>query len=109
LKLPWRRQTAPDPNPAPSPSPGPALVWPTLATWASVVDATLLSEQTVKDAERFLQTYRRMTLPFRHASALRLREAIAAQVNPPPPATVMSMDVIAVALDARRKQLGQIG
>ena len=105
MKLPWRRQTAPHPNP----SPGPELVWPTLATWADAVDVSLLSERTVKDAERFLQTYRRMTLPVRHASALRLREAIAAQVNPPPPATVMSMDVIAVVLDARRKQLGQLG
>ena len=108
MKLPWRRQTAP-PNPAPSPSPGPELVWPTLASWANAVDVSLLSEQTVKDAERFLQTYRRMTLLVRREGALRLRAAIAAQVNPPPPATVMSMDVIAVVLDARRKQLGQLG
>jgi hypothetical protein len=100
--MPWRRES----RSHPSPSPGPELVWPSLETWASALDATLLSEQTVNEAERFLQAYRRMTLPVRHAGALRLREAIAAQVTPPPPVTVTSMDVIATALSARRRQLG---
>ena len=104
--MPWRRETASHPETASSPNPGPELVWPSLDTWASAVDATLLSEHTVKEAERFLETYRRQTLPVRHAAALRLRQAIAAEVNPPPPATVTSMDVIATALSARRRQLG---
>jgi len=47
-----------------------------------------------------------MNLGARRESALRLRSVIEAQVSPPPPATVASMDVIAVAVSARRKQLG---
>jgi hypothetical protein len=70
------------------------------------VDATLLSDKTVKNAERYLRDYRRMTLGVQRELALRLRSAIEAQVNPPPPATISSMDVIAVVLSARRKQLG---
>jgi len=57
VKMPWRRRTAPSPNPSPSPD----RVPPDLLAWADAVDTTQLSEKTVKDAERFLQNYRRMT------------------------------------------------
>ncbi len=80
---------------------------PDLLAWANAVDATLLSDKTVKDAERFLRDYRRMTsLGARREIALRLRSAIEAQVSPSPPATIGSMDVIATVLSVRRKQLG---
>jgi hypothetical protein len=60
------------------------------------VDATALSERTVREAERFLRDYRHMTsLGARRESALRLRAAIEAQVSPVPPGTISSMDVIA--------------
>jgi hypothetical protein len=104
VKIPWRRQTPHTPSPAPSP--GPELVWPSLQTWANALDVTTLSDKTAQDAERFLRDYRRMTLPVRWELALRLRSAIEAQVNPPPPATVTSMDVIATVLSARRRLLG---
>jgi hypothetical protein len=81
-------------------------VSPELLSWASALDVTSLSEETVSDAERFLQTYRRMTLPARRQIAFRLRSAIEDQVSPIPPPTVGSMDVIATAVSARRRQLG---
>jgi hypothetical protein len=81
-------------------------VSPELLAWAEALDTSRLSERTVKQAERFLRDYRHMVLGARRESALRLRSVIEAQVSPPPPATVGNMDVIAVALSARRKQLG---
>jgi hypothetical protein len=99
--MPWRRQTAPSSSPSPDP------VSPELLAWANTVDATLLSDKTVKDAERFLRDYRRMTnLGARRESALRLRSTIENQVNPSPPATIGNMDVIAAVVAARRKQMG---
>jgi hypothetical protein len=79
-----------------------------LLAWASAVDATSLSYETVQEAERFLRNYRRKstTLAVRHQMTLRLRTAIAKEVSPPPPASVHGMDVIATALAARRRQLG---
>jgi hypothetical protein len=81
-------------------------VSPELFVWASALDVTSLSEETVSDAERFLQGYRRMPLGVRRERALDLRYAIAAQVSPVPPPSVGSMDVIATAVSARRRQLG---
>jgi hypothetical protein len=81
-------------------------VSPDLLRWANALDVTSLSEETVSDAERFLQSYRRMPLLTRREIAFRLRSAVAAQVSPVPPPTVGSMDVIATAVSARRRQLG---
>lgn len=101
MKMPWPRRRAP------SPSPSPEQVSPELLAWADALDATLLSDRTVRDAERFLRDYRHMMdLGARRETALRLRHAIEAQVRPPPPATTSNMDVIAAVLSARRKQLG---
>ena len=97
--MPWRRQTAPSPSPDP--------VSPDLLAWAKALDATLLSDKTAKEAERFLRDYRYMTnLGARRESALRLRSAIENQVSPPPPPTVANVDVIATVVAARRKLLG---
>ena len=80
---------------------------PELRAWAEALDTSRLTDRTVKEAERFLRNYRHMTnLGARRESALRLRSVIEAQVSPPPPATIANTDVIAVALSARRKQLG---
>jgi hypothetical protein len=65
-----------------------------------------LSDQTVKNAERFLQNYRRMVIGARRETALRLRSRIEAEVSPRPPVNIGSMDVIATALQMRRRQLG---
>ena len=104
MKMPWRRETARETAPAPSPQPEPASL--ELLTWASALDTTSLSEETVSTAERFLQEYRRMNLRRRRDLALELRYAIAAQVRPVPPPSVGSMDIIATAISARRRQLG---
>lgn len=101
--MPWRR-AAPTPGPDPAPNPDP--VSPTLLAWAQAVDASQLSDQIVKGAERYLQDYRRMNVFTRREVGLRLRSAIEGQVSPPPPASVASLDVIATALSAWRKQLG---
>lgn len=100
--MPWQRRT----TTGPSPSPGPEPVRPDLLAWANALDATALSPKTVKDGERFLKDYRRMTvLGARREIALRLRTNIEAEVSPPPPPTLGNMDVIATALSARRRQL----
>jgi hypothetical protein len=101
--MPWRR-AAPTPGPDPDRTPQP--VSPTLLAWAQAVDASRLSEQTVKGAERYLQDYRRMNVFTRREAGLRLRVAIEGQVRPPPPASVASLDVIATALSAWHDQLG---
>ena len=99
--MPWRRRAAPDPDPEPD------SVSPELLAWAQALDTSQLSDRTVKQAERFLRDYRHMmNLGARRETALRLRSAIEAQVSPPPPATIANTDVIAVALSARRRQLG---
>lgn len=106
MRMPWRRGTAT--SPSATPDPGPDQISPTLLAWAKVVDATSLSYDTVQEAEHFLQNYRRKTstLAARRQITFRLRSAIAAQVSPPPPASVHGMDVIATALSVRRRQLG---
>jgi hypothetical protein len=124
VKIPWRRQTAPSPrpyagpdpgagpgsspgpSPVPSPAPSPDQVPPELLAWANAVDVTRLSDKTVKQAEQYLKSYRHMTLGVQREVALRLRSVIEAQVSPPPPATIGSMDVIATVLSERRKILG---
>lgn len=105
--MPWQRPSAPDPSSNSNPRPSPEQLPPDLLAWASVVDATGLSDKTVKTAEGFLRDYRRMnSLIARREIALRLRANIEVQVSPPPPPTVGSMDVIATVLSARRRQLG---
>jgi hypothetical protein len=81
-------------------------VSPTLLNWANALDVTALSQETMSAAERFLHDYRRMTLGVRREVAFRLRSAMEVQVNPVPPATIGSMDVIATVVSARRRQVG---
>jgi hypothetical protein len=116
MRMPWRRQAAalPSPEPGPSPDsglspasgPSPDPVSPDLLAWAQAVDASRLSDRTVKAGEQYLQDYRRMHALARREFGLRLRSAIEGQVSPPPPANIASLDVIAAALSARRRQLG---
>jgi hypothetical protein len=115
VKLPWRRQAAPNPSIGATASASPAQnstasttpVSPALLAWANALDATKLSPDTVASAEKFLREYRRMgTLNARRELALRLRSAITDEVTPHPPASTSSMDVIATAVQVRRKQLG---
>ena len=109
VRMPWRR-TVPDPNPDPGPDPGPGPspdpVSPALLAWAQAVDASRLSEKTVKQAENYLRDYRHMNYLARREFGFRLRSVIEAQVSPSPPSSVASLDVIATALSARRRQLG---
>lgn len=116
MKMPWRRGTADSHGAITSPervladlANPPNGVSPTLVAWASVVDATGLSDRTVKNAERFLQMCRKpmtTTLGSRRETALRIRSNIEHEVSPPPPPTIGNMDVIATALNMRRRQLG---
>jgi hypothetical protein len=77
-----------------------------LLAWAQAVDASRLSERTVKQAEQYLRNHRRMDYMTRREFGYRLRSLIEGQVSPAPPSSVASLDVIATALSARRKQLG---
>jgi hypothetical protein len=97
----WRR-AAPSPDPAPDPDP----VSPALLAWAQALDASRLSERTVKAAEQYLRDHRRMNYMTRREFGYRLRSLIEAQASPAPPSSVASLDVIATALSVRRKQLG---
>jgi len=111
MKMPWRRGAAGRPGADPTRVPRELVDWanqtsPTLVAWANVVDATGLSATTVKNAERFLRDYRRMVISARREMALRIRSKIEAEVSPRPPVTIGSMDVIATALQMRRRQLG---
>ena len=120
MKLPWRRQAAPDSSITGPTSASPAStskaraskasatqVSPALLAWANALDATRLSPDTVASAERFLRDYRRMgTLNARREIALRLRALIESEVSPRPPVSAASMDVIATAVQVRRRQLG---
>jgi hypothetical protein len=115
LKLPWRRQGAPDPSIAAAigastvstSDASASRVSPSLLGWADALDATGLSDDTVASSERFLRDYRRMgNLGARREIALGLRSAITAEVSPRPPVSASSMDVIATAISVRRRQLG---
>ena len=99
MKVPWRRA-------APSPDPDPDPVSPDLLAWAQALDASRLSDRTVKEAEQYLRDHRRMNYETRREFGFRLRSAIEAQVSLAPPSSVASLDVIATALSVRRKQLG---
>ena len=101
MRVPWRR-AAPSSNPDPDPDP----VSPDLLAWAQALDASRLSDRTVKEAEQYLRDHRRMNYETRREFGFRLRSAIEAQVSPAPPSSVASLDVIATALSVRRKQLG---
>ena len=101
LRVPWRR-AAPSPDPAPDPDP----VSPALLAWAKALDASRLSERTVKQAEQYLRDHRRLNYETRREFGYRLRSLIEAQASPAPPSSVASLDVIATALSARRRQLG---
>jgi hypothetical protein len=111
MKVPWRREAASHPGVGPSSErlpPAPTnIVTPTLLAWAEALDATTLSDKTVKNAERFLRTYKRMfDIGARREMAMRIRSTIETEVNPRPPVSIGNMDVIATALQVRRRQLG---
>jgi hypothetical protein len=76
-----------------------------LLAWAQALDASRLSDRTVKQAEQYLRHYRRLNFEARREFGYRLRSLIEAQASPAPPSSVASLDVIATALSVRRKQL----
>jgi hypothetical protein len=106
--MPWPRRTTGRPSASASSGtkPEPEPVRPDLLEWANALDATSLSAQTVKDGERFLRDYRKISIPARREIGFRLRSKVEAQVRPRPPVALGNMDVIATALAARRRQLG---
>ena len=97
----WRRAV-----PSPDPAADPDAVSPALLAWAQALDASRLSERTVKTAEQYLRDHARMNYETRREFGYRLRSVIEAQASPAPPSSVASVDVIATALSVRRKQLG---
>ena len=102
----WQRSAQPSPDAAPTGQPAQETVPPSLLAWAQAVDISRLSDNTVRQVERFLRGYRHMTLYDRQQEGFRLRDAVEAQVSPPPPADTHPMDVLATVLAVRRKQLG---
>src|SRR5262249_7287850 len=92
--------------PSPDPAPDPDAVSPALLAWAQALDASGRGERTVKPAEESLRVHARINYMPRREFGYRLRSLIEAQASPAPPSSVASLDVIATALSARRKQLG---
>ena len=65
-----------------------------------------LSDQTVREAEDYLNKYRHMNLELSQQMGWRVMAAIEAQVTPSPPPFAQPLDVIATVLALRRKQPG---
>ena len=57
-------------------------------------------------AVQAISGYRHMTLNDRQQEGFRLRDAVEAQVSPPPPVNAFPLDILATVLAVRRKQLG---
>jgi hypothetical protein len=102
----WQRSAQPSPDAVPTGQPAPEAVPPSLLAWSQTVDVSRLSDRTVRQVERYLREYRHMTLADGQEEGFRLRAAVEAQVSPPPPVDVHSLDVLATVLAVRRKQLG---
>ena len=102
----WQRSAQPSSGAVPAGQPASEAVPPSLLAWAQAVDVSRLSDKTVRQAERYLRGYRHMTPNDRQQEGFRLRDAVEAQVSPPPPADAHPMDVLATVLAVRRKQLG---
>jgi hypothetical protein len=102
----WQRSAQPSPDAVPTGQPAPEAVPPSLLAWAQAVDVSRLSDRTVRQVERYLRGYRHMRLADSQEEAFRLRAAVEAQVDPPPPVDAQSLDVLATVLAVRRKQLG---
>ena len=102
----WQRSAQPGPDAVPTGQPAPGAVPPSLLAWAQAVDVSRLSDRTVRQVERYLRGYRHMTLAHRQQEGFRLRDAVEAQVSPPPPVDAFPVDVLATVLAVRRKQLG---
>jgi len=103
----WARGIAADPALAPPGSSAPDRVQQpgrddALTAWARAVDASRLSDRTAAAIEAYLRTYRHMAGPARAESALRLVDAVTAQVSPPPPMNQFPLDILATVLAARR-------
>lgn len=86
--------------------PGADEVSPALAAWAQVVDVSRLTDTTIRQAEEYLRTYRRMDLFVRRELAWRLVAVVQTQVSPPPPISIAPLDIFATVITAWRKQLG---
>jgi hypothetical protein len=84
----------------------PVLERPDLVAWAQAVNASMLSADTVKEAEDFLRQYDRLNIRTRREFSFRLVAQIERQVSPPPPLSLRPLDIISTALEARRRQLG---
>ena len=92
----WRRDTKPRPE----------VERPDLVAWAAAVDASRLSDHTVRQAEEYVRDYRKLNVYTRRAISFRLVAQIEQQVSPPPPLSLLPNDIIWAALSARRRQLG---
>ena len=101
----WRRKAQQDTRNT-QPAAQPAAVPADLAAWAREVDVSRLSDQTVREAEDYLNKYRHMNLDLSQQMGWRVIAAVEAQVTPSPPAFAQPLDVIATVLALRRKQLG---
>ncbi|MBV9794135.1 MAG: hypothetical protein JO016_09360 [Actinobacteria bacterium] len=106
--MPWRRETATSPalGTSPRPKTSQQVVSAALMSWAEEMDPTRLTADTALEIEKFLREYRKYTLYARREIAFRLRSAVQKEVRLPAPPSVQSMDVIATAVQLRRRQMG---
>lgn len=101
----FRRLLGRTDNAPQAPVPPDALPADVLA-WSEVVDVSRLSDKVIRDFEYYLKNYKYMPLGDRQELGWRLISLVQSHVSPPPPLDAQPMDVLAIVLAARRRQLG---
>ena len=101
----WRRRAESEPQ-APTPGVSQDALPADVLAWAQVVDVSRVPDRTMREAEYFLKNYRWMPLGDTQEMAWRIVSVIQSSVNPPPPLDAQPLDVLAIVLAARRKELG---
>jgi len=102
----WLRRAAENEPQAPMPGVSQDALPTDVLAWAQVVDVSRLPDSAVKQAEYFLKNYRWMPMGDRQELAWRLMSLVQSHVKPPPPLDAQPLDVLAIVLQARRKELG---
>jgi hypothetical protein len=102
----WQRRKADNEPQGPMPwlpkNPLPAHV----LAWAEAVDVSRMPDRTIREAESYLKSYRFLPLADRQELTWRLMSVIQVHVSPPPPLDAQPLDVFAIVLAARRRELG---
>ena len=72
-----------------------------LEAWADVVDVSRVTDRTAAMANEYLRSYSRMNWVSRGEIGYRVVDMITPEVQPPPPLTLMPLDIAATVLTKR--------